>query len=236
MPFFRQIMSNPEAVFAPMRTRLNALAVRHRLEPVALPEEFSRVEGSWGRSPLELVTTVHRGPGPLSRVQHAEVKSADGAMAALTVVTLADPEQDVPVFGVDLVAFRGRFVLAALDLSGGSVEPDAELRGARSRLLAAARPRELPDFARSCFSDLAVVVSEDENSLDGVLPQVFSAYADTFERALDGPKRRPRAAGQAEQAEYFAAMQANKRESKALGRLFGEEWADRFFSELFFAP
>ncbi|MEM6533830.1 MAG: hypothetical protein AAF654_14510 [Myxococcota bacterium] len=228
-------MSNLDAILPPLRRHLLDLAGQHRLTERSVPGEFAQVHGAWGRTPIELTTVAYAGDGALRRLQVAEVSSPDGAMAALTVVALAAPEQSVPVFGADLVAFRGRFVLAALDLSGGVYTQSRALLDARERLLDIGTPRDLPDFARHCFSPMAAVVSEGAEPLDDALKDAFIAYLVAFDEALGAATARSRADGQAEHARYFSAMRENKRESKALGRLFGEQWAERFFRELFFA-
>ncbi len=230
-------MLKASKVVEQLRATLSPLAVRYQMAPLRAPSELLHAMGCWGQAPVRIDTEISLGEGFLSRLQVAVVRSEDDAMAGLTAVAVPSPDLASPIFGCDLVAFRGRFVLCALDLSGGELsdEDAARLTIARQRLATCANPRNVPDFARSCFSEHASVVSEADRPLDEALPQAFDAFLACFEHRLARSALRPWAVGEAEQARYFAAMRSNKRESKAMAKLFGAAWAERYFSELFFA-
>ncbi|MEL6545500.1 MAG: hypothetical protein AAFQ82_12790 [Myxococcota bacterium] len=229
-------MSNASKIVHELQALLRPMVAEHRMSPVAWPEEITLAEGSWARTRVKLQTEVHRGEGFLSRLQVATVTSPDDTMAALTAVAVPSPELSAPVFGCDLVAFRGRFVLAALDLSGGkSTSEDAHrLEMARMQLVSVAEPRPVPDFGVSCFSPHATLVAESSQPLDEALPNAFRTYLSCFAHRMTRSPIRSWEQGREEQRRYFAAMRANKRESKAMGKLFGASWAKRYFEDYFF--
>lgn len=230
-------MANAGQIVERLAARLGPMMSSHQMTPLRAPEELLHVTGCWAGTPLQLDTQIHVGEGFLQRLQVAVVRSPGDAMSALTAVLVPSPDLAAPIFGCDLVAFRGKFVICALDLSGGELsdEDTARLTIARQQLRASATPREVPDFAKGCFSEHAAIVGEDAAPLDDALPVAFDAYLSCFEQRLARSAVRPWSVGRAEHGRFFAAMRANKRESRAMARLFGECWATRYFESLFFA-
>jgi hypothetical protein len=205
------------------------------MAPCPLPIEVASAIGTWSGDEVRLDTQILEGSSALHRLHLARGR---GAMESLTVLALPDPDRNQPLFAADIVAFRGKFAVVFLDLCsvGGtsSFVPSAATRQARERLLAASRVRDVPNFCRGILSDHPVLVSEGERAeMADRIAACYLAYVGAFADSLLAPCER-RDGGAHAQRDFLQRMGENKREAKALAKLFGEPWADAFLTRHFF--
>lgn len=203
-----------------------------------LPPSFATAHGSFGENAVRLDSWVWEGEHPtLQRVALALGSSPNGAFSSLTALVIPRPDQDLPLLAADIVAFRGRFVVAVVDLCcpGDKVLPD-RVEHPRSALLDRAEPRVLPTSFRDALSPTAVCVREAEQPIGEELGTLWEAYLRHFEslRLVSVPPVSASARAQLHE-DFMETLRLNKRESRALASLFGQPWAQAYLTEHFFS-
>jgi len=225
-----------------MERVLDALLVLpNALEAEALPPVIARTEGRLKDQPITLETRLFSGRGHLARLHVARGR---GAMESLTVIALPAATEARPIFSVDIVAFGGRFAVMFLDLCAvgraGSFRAGPAASASRVALLEHAGVASLPDFCQGITSEHAIfargaaATSPDSAETPARLTAAFLSFAVAFADSL-AQEAEPDPNAQVAQADFLRRMVENKREARALARLFGEEWSERFLGEHFFA-
>jgi hypothetical protein len=197
-----------------------ALLRRFEMRRSTVPEIFARRDGTWSGGAVHLATEAYDGAGPLSRVVLAR-GSADEptAFASLTMVALPLCASGAPLLVCDVVAFRGQFVVASIELADAG-------RPAREASVAAfgeMRPaEELTEGSR---------LKESWTAAGGLLT-LFEKAIDAFVAELE-PRvgaRDTRATADASEAQRrcLSRMQARMRASGTLARLFGDAWVESY--------
>jgi hypothetical protein len=237
------LMTVSEALDFMLRATEAMLVGPQRMRARLVPGSIARVEGAWSGKPIVLETTLYEGHGGLRRLHLARGR---GAMESLTVLGLPDPKTARPVFAADIVAFRDHFAVVFLDLCTVGITSTFKASEAallaRSQLMVASIPREVPPFCDGVLSDLALLVREAQPGADRMegpseAPQRLAACFCFFLAAFTdivAAEAAP-AAGEAAQRDFLRRMGENKKEAKALAKLFGDEWASDFLGRYFFA-
>jgi len=215
---------------------LEQLDGRFGLAPKPVPAAFSRRDGQWAGQPLVLETDLRLAGGPLAQLQLARISSPEDPdlVASLTVAAIPRCETGCPVFGADLISFKGSYSLVALDLTAVGRAPSADTRArleaARAPLRRVGRPRE----PGPPFGDDAVFVTPPKDERD--LPvAAYLTYLDAFCRELAAPRPDVHVdLVRAAQDRYFRAMSTHMKELPVLGKFFGPEWVADYFDDVFF--
>ncbi len=201
----------------------------------ACKTEFNHLEGRLGSEGVSLDTLVYRTRG-YGRMAWAKMTTDAGRALTRTLVGL--PSGTCPILGLDIVAMKDKVNLFALDLATTDLTEwqawaVSALQDARLSIPDfVARP--LPAFTEGTFSELALIGSIGDEPPAALLAplRVVLDRVDTFAR--DG---RPSRAARAALHRWIKAERSNRKEIGALGRIFGQSLANRFFEDfLFVAP
>ncbi|MCB9756520.1 MAG: hypothetical protein H6713_41925 [Myxococcales bacterium] len=201
------------------------------LRAVDIPARFATLDGRLGDRALRLVTQVFTG-GAIERLTVAAMSTpptsaGPAALVSCTVSALPVRGASLPILGLDYVALGGGLSLVAFDLSPTDVDTWADARNnivdLSRRADIALRPRPRPEFVDQTFSPLAVFARADRDAAAfacelGVT--LLTRHARLCEApAWLAPTRARLADARVDQ--WCAAMRRNKKESRALQRIFG---------------
>ena len=210
------------------------------LERVLLDADLAHAAGTWKGAPVTIETRAWRG----GAVRWARVATVSGGGLEIgNVMALPQLDLTLPILGADLVSLgaRGAGVMIAADLS-----PVLPAGDARERQLRAFATRlspyhdltpggELPAWCARWFSPHALYVRPTAEEL----PRAAEAFRETvceFVALSAAATAEPgsRAAVAEAQRGYAAAHREDDRGLGLLGRMFGEQWADRYLREVLF--
>lgn len=198
------------------------------LAEIALPNGFARREGDWNGRKLELQTRLFGNEaGDVLRIAII----ASESMATLTVLGIAGDA----VLGVDVVTFEGSFATLIADFSSTSGRDDPE-RVARLRETTSPLRRRAavvpPVPADAPFGPALVWLKPNNDDGDEVV-RVVRAYVEELRLLLPTTRRAAPTEGL---SRYLRWLATSKKQMKVLARLFGGEWVERYFDEVFLKP
>ncbi|NET61406.1 MAG: phycocyanobilin:ferredoxin oxidoreductase [Symploca sp. SIO2E6] len=212
---------------------------RHlELSPYQLPAELGYVEGRLEGEKLTIENRCYQ--TPQFRKMHLELAKIGKIIDILHCVMFPRPEYNLPIFGCDLVAGRGKISAAIADLSPVNSErilPNVY----RHQIQALPTPkfqehRSLPAWA-DIFSEFCLFVrpssEEEENQFfnwgDSLLEIHCSHAADAL--PVSPEQQAEIIAGQ---HYYCTKQQQNDKTRRVLEKAFGPEWAERYMTSVLF--
>ncbi len=210
------------------------------LRKVEIPADFAQLHGVLNEIPIKMQTCRYRSPGYESL--SLSVLQDDAARPhAVTLIGLPVPGTPLPVIGLDAVALGARWSLLALDLAPTDTDYwekrcASALEDMHCRLRKSMKMRRLPDFAQHSFSRLALIAAVhdgQEHLVAGEVAEFIRAQAlPLLQEQIPATPHSDQAAQH--NLAWRRAERANRKEQKALGRLFGEERARRLIEDILF--
>lgn len=217
-------------LFHRLEVRVRESRAALELRPVDLPERFARHQGDWNGRAITMTTDVLEGAGMSLRIARVD---SSGAMESTTMLFLPPRQSGHAIFGADVVSFSGKLAAVILDVTPkGPVAPRPELALAKRRLMDAGTPRTFSDDAASLFSEEAAFVKPLPEAENAVIA-AFDAYWAAFEKSVASPLSSEEAA--AAEDSYLRRLSAVKRQAQVLSKLFGKDFIDDYFSNVFYA-
>ncbi len=221
------------------RAYVDALSLRE----VSISPRFETLAGGIGERRLLLETKVFTG-GALERLTIAVMYTpspagAPPALVSCTVSALPAFGVALPILGLDYVALGSKLSLVAFDLSPTDIETWSDARNnlidlsRRADARLTARPR--PQFVDQTFSPLAVFARADREFAElacGLGVTLLERHAGLCAAARPLPFARANAADTMVEC-WCGAMRRNKKESRALQRIFGPVAVDYLEDFLF---
>ena len=203
-----------------------------------LPPSMASASGAFNKLGVELKTEAFSGQRGLSQLWISQGQSDSGGMESLTLLALPSLSLEAPILSFDLVSFGGKFAVLFLDLSPFRSKhwaPSDARRASAAALQARSKPRAAPDWGVPFFSD-HVVLASAHAPLEHTLPIAAEDCLRQMITVLEGASQIAESEGRSWQNEFLAAMRSNKKESRALGMIFGDDWAHEFLEEYLFGP
>lgn len=218
--------------------------LRARMNASALPVDpaFARREGTL-RGETLVMTNVAFETRHLRKVRLTYM-SAGEAVQILTTMAFPRVNTDLPIFGADVLGFRGKPHLIVIDhqplykddpdYSARYIAPMADLHARFAHL--PARDRSLPAWTEAFFSPYTHYSRPEVEHL----PAVREAYRAYWDQYLDVVARvqplddTQQGRIQARQAAYCRNHIENEQAEGMLHRLFGEDYTARFIYEFLF--
>ena len=208
---------------AGMRARLES---QLSLEPLPIAADLADKEGPLGLGRVR--TSAWKAPRfrkiALSHVAMRPV------IEGFALVLLPEPRLEAPIFACDLMALPTR-VSANADVYGDAAtgERGALLQplGESFARLGAGAP---PSWARPIASGVGLHAKVSLRTVDdafGAVTAAFGRYLEAVQASLDGTGRSEL------QRRFFELFHDHGPRRGALGRLFGEEWAERYSRLIF---
>lgn len=198
------------------------------LSEVALPEDIRWKEGALRGEPLFLRTQRFLGDG-VEAATLSETFLEGRRLVSVTLSVYPEATSPAPILGIDLVAINGPLHLVVMDLSPTD-RAFWEAHGEQRLIEAAAmlgllKARKRPDFIDASFSPQAIFAA----AKPGAEEPAFRAarhLMETYPAMLRAGREHQLSQDDQRTARLNAlkwrlAMQKNKKESKALERLFG---------------
>lgn len=212
--------------------------VHFELEPLTIPVEFHRIDGSVNGQRLKIGNQAWE--SPQFRKIHIQLARIGSALDVLHCTMFPRVDHDLPIFGAELVAVGAKVNAAIVDLSPTS--PDrrlpADLEEALARLpkVRFSHPRELPEwgdiFSEHCLFLRLEGLVEEERFLSRA-GDYLHLHCERAARAEPvAPERRTALA--AMQRQYCIKQQSNEKTRQILERAFGTGWTERYVSTVLF--
>ena len=208
------------------------------LASVPLPPGLDEREGRWKGERVSIVTRAYSG-GPIEYARFAIVRGAGLEIGNILCVPFC--RYPLPILGADLVAVRHDTGMLAIDLS--PTLPPGQERETQLHAVARARASHpvlppggtLPAWCADWFSPHAVYTRGSPADLRAA-PAVVHDLVTTFLRMVDDCAPRPELdahVGGVRQG-YLAAHRTDDKGLNLLGKMFGQEWAERYVREVLF--
>ncbi|PKL77225.1 MAG: hypothetical protein CVV27_06295, partial [Candidatus Melainabacteria bacterium HGW-Melainabacteria-1] len=203
--------------------------------PLTVPTKFARLTGSWHNRHLSLETYRYSHPD-LIHLSLALLQEGE-ACRAVTLYALPRPSLALPILGLDYVGFGGQLTLAALDLA--PTEQAFWERQAKPLLTALQSDREeliarrLPAFAMNVFSDRPLIVAaKTQVGIERAVRHACTTL-NHYREWLNQPEQTTHTQSD-RLRNWCQAMANNKKESGALGQMFGTQ-AQAYLEDYLFA-
>lgn len=203
------------------------LVARLGLAEVELPPALRRIEGSVRGLPVAMRVRRFAG-GALAALTVATIVDPDGRPLAVTLIGTPADGSLAPILGVDLVALAGSLSLVAVDLAPTDDEAWRAAEPLLQRLHDATDgqivARRWPEFALEVFSPRALLAGVHREHVSAVLAAVAGFVAELGPIYADAASADPtrQTAARERGARWRLAERRNRREHDALTRLFGE--------------
>lgn len=208
------------------------------LAPYELPEDLGYIEGRLEGEKLVIENRCYQ--TPQFRKMHLELAKVGANLDILHCVMFPNPEYGLPMFGCDIVAGRGGISAAIADLSPTNEQRtlSTQYRQALTQLPAPefSQMRELPEWG-DIFSEYCLFIRPSDRSEE----EAFLERVSDFLRVHCQQATQAIALSEAEQLEhlngqryYCTKQQQNDKTRRVLEKAFGDEWAERYMTQVLF--
>lgn len=210
--------------------------------PLAVPAEYARQAGLLRGQPLTM-TNVAFETEHLRKVRLTYMAAGDAAQI-LTTMAFPRTHTDLPIFGADVLGFKGKPHLIVIDhqplykhdpaYSERYIAPLASLHARYAHL--PARGRALPAWTEEFFSPYTHYSRPEAEHLDAVRA-AYRDYWDAYLHVVESVSPLPaseHARIHARQAAYCRNHIENEQAEGMMHRLFGEAFTTRFINEFLF--
>ncbi|MGK7932259.1 MAG: phycocyanobilin:ferredoxin oxidoreductase [Microcystaceae cyanobacterium] len=208
------------------------------ISPYQLPDEFGYVEGKLEGEKLVIENRCYQ--TPQLRKLHLELAKVGSYLDILHCVMFPKPDYSLPLFGCDIVAGPKGISAAIADLSPSN--PEFCLPNAYTEALSALeRPdfsedRQLPEWGR-IFSPFCLFVRPNSPSEEKAFLQWVKDILGVHCRLIN--EAQPVCVEQVEanltgQRYYCTQQQQNDKTRRVLEKAFGNEWADKYMTQVLF--
>ncbi|MGK7939158.1 MAG: phycocyanobilin:ferredoxin oxidoreductase [Crocosphaera sp.] len=208
------------------------------LSPYELPDGLGYVEGKLEGERLVIENRCYQ--SPQFRKMHLELAKVGQGLDILHCVMFPNPNYSLPMFGCDIVAGKAGISAAVADLSPGN--PQLTLSDiyhqALSQLesLRFSDQRELPEWG-DIFSDYCLFIRphnpEEETLFLKRVADFLKVHCQqaTQSQTVSPQERELNLQGQ----EYYCyKQQKNDKTRRVLERAFGENWANKYITQVLF--
>ena len=209
------------------------------LFPYEAPADLGYVEGNLEGEQLTIQNRCYQ--TLQFRKLHLELAKVGHNLDILLCVMFPHPCFNLPIFGVDIVAARGKITAAIVDLS--PVSPDRTLPARYQQVLeklpheSFSSPRDLPAWG-DIFSDYCLFVRtetiQEENSFLNQATRYLSLHCQLACETLSTEDSAVQAAILAGQRRYCQQQQKNDKTRRILERAFDQQWAQRYLETMLF--
>ena len=204
------------------------------VEPLDVDSEFEKVLHDTDDGKLDIKNEMYYCTG--LRKVHIEVAKL-GNLNIVHCIWYPDPEFDLPIFGVDIVAMKDTVSAAITDISpvDGLDHPIYEDIESISQYYSFKHNREIPTWG-TIFSPYSKFARLDDSEEIGKFSDVVNEYLDLFVGAVwKSTMNYNRADERYEgQINYCEKQKKNDKTRKILEKYFGEKWADDYINEVLF--
>jgi hypothetical protein len=217
-------------------------ATRCRLAPLGLTDAPPAPEFAERGGRMRL-TAARWLVGPAARpVAECRIVRILGAAAEIVnaMIFPADPG-GLPVFAAELLAFGGRPRLTFLDLQAPGLAADVRravaerTRAVSERFADLPRDPEPPGWAVAYSPGGYLFTRTDNPAHAPALGEAFAAYLDVWaDLAVDAAAGPAAGGGRAALEEYKRDHVAHSPGRAFLGKVFGDEWTERFLNEFLY--
>ncbi len=204
-----------------------------------LPEDLGYVEGNLEGEKLIIENRCYQ--SAKFRKLHLELAKLGNSLDILHCVMFPRPDFALPIFGVDLVASKGKIGAAIVDLS--AVTCDRILPHSYRKVLAKltpiefSQPRNLPPWG-DIFSEFCLFVRPINDREERLF---FTRVQDFLNLHCQIAITSSRVSSSIEKAEiltgqnyYCQKQQQNDKTRRVLEKSLGREWSDRYISTMLF--
>ncbi len=208
------------------------------LSPYELPEGLGYIEGRLEGEKLVIENRCYQ--TPQFRKMHLELAKVGTNLDILHCVMFPNPEYGLPMFGCDIVAGRGVVSAAIADLSPTNQQRtlSPQYRQALDQLTTQefSQMRELPEWG-DIFSEYCLFIRpSDRAEEEAFLNRVSDFLQVHCQQATQATKL-----SEEEQTEhlngqryYCTKQQQNDKTRRVLEKAFGDEWAERYMTQVLF--
>jgi len=221
---------------------IQTLTERFNARPLIVPPQFQMREGVLRGEGLRMTNVAFE----TDLLRKVRVTYMDGGSAAQILTVMAFPRTvtDLPIFGADMLSFKGAPHLNVIDHQPlfksdpayvkRYIDPMADLFARWEHL--PARGRSLPPWTEDFFSPYSHYSRPDPEDADQILDcyrEYWDAYLDRVSAVSSlAPDDAPRI--HARQAEYCRNHTENEQAESMLQKLFGNEWCEAFIRDFLF--
>lgn len=198
------------------------------LQPVALDSKFASAAGSFKGVEISLEARGYAG-GSIAFARFVELWG--GALEIVNLLCLPRTSYALPILGADLVSVSSRSAMFAADLSpvpGFAAAP--RLRPSHSL----PSSRELHGWCARILSPQSLSVRVEGDRREEAFAAVLERVDDFCALAMAGESNGSELEIAAAQREYARAHIEDDKGLTMLGRIFGDDWAQRFLREVMF--
>lgn len=221
-------------------TTLEQLLAAFDAWPLPLPAAYATNTGKL-RGKVYTIDNVAYATDKLRKLRISRVRADDAYI--LNVMVFPHPEYDMPIFGAELMAFRGAPHLVVIDHQPLWKDGAAYVQHYLAPLEALyplyahlpTRDRSLPAWTEMFFSPYTIYSRPTLAELDlisGCYRECWAAYLQMVAQAQPVPSERSRTL--ARQAEYCTNHTDNEPGETMLQKLFGDEWFATFVHDFLF--
>jgi phycocyanobilin:ferredoxin oxidoreductase len=222
-----------------LASRIEEIWQRHLdLEPYVMPKDLGYVEGKLEGE--RIIIENHCYQAPQFRKLHLELAKVGNGLDILHCVMFPRSRYPLPMFGGDLVAGKAGISAAIVDLSpvvGRELTIGYSQKLAALPVVSFSEARELPQWG-DIFSEFCTFVRpKDEDEELDFLARVEAFLTIHCQQAI---ATEPVHSAEEERAillgqkRYCQQQQENDKTKRVLQRAFGDEWADRYMSQMLF--
>lgn len=208
------------------------------MSPLALPPDLERREGCWKGESVSIETRAYL-RAPVAYARFAVVRGA--SLEIGNILCVPSHDHPIPILGADLVAIRRDLGMLAIDLSptlppgNQRIEQLSGLARARERHPPLPEGGQLPAWCSAWFSPHAVYTRGGPEELQparSVVRDVVRVFVELAKRSSPSPQ----SACHVERVRqgYMAAHRSDDKGLNLLGKMFGQEWAERYVSRVLF--
>jgi phycocyanobilin:ferredoxin oxidoreductase len=208
------------------------------LSPYELPEDLGYIEGRLEGEKLIIENRCYQ--TTQFRKMHLELAKVGSNLDILHCVMFPNPEYGLPMFGCDIVSGRGAISAAIADLSPTNSERSLSesYRQALSELplVEFSQARELPEWG-DIFSEYCLFIrpgdAQEEVAFLNRVSDFLRVHCQKAAQAslLSEQQQAEHLAGQ---KYYCTKQQQNDKTRRVLEKAFGDEWAERYMTQVLF--
>ena len=207
------------------------------LSPYEMPEDLGYVEGTLEGERIAIENRCFQTRE--FRKLHLELAQVGQSLDILHYVMFPRSQFDLPMFGADLVGGRGKLGMAIADLS--PIARSGQLPAYRQALdglpeLTFSQPRSFPQwgdiFSLDCLFVRPAGAEEEQMIVDRI--SAFLEIHCQQARAATPVDRDRSLEIEAGQKRYCQQQLQNDKTRRVLEKAFGNEWADRYMTEVLF--
>jgi len=216
------------------------LQQRFSTQLLETPPAYARKQGEL-RGKVYDMDNVAYSTDKLRKVRLSRIQAE--ASYILNLMAFPAPDYDLPIFGAELLAFRGAPHLVVIDhqplwkddpdYARRYIAPLADLHARYAHL--PTRERSLPAWTEAFFSPYTLYSRpnlENLAEIEACFQAYWTAYLDQVDQAQTQPQAQQRIL--ARQAEYCQNHTENEQGETMLQKLFGHEWCANFVHDFLF--